>query len=84
MNNVKTAISIEKPLYDQAEALAKKKNISRSRLYSLALEEYIQKHQNHALLEKINVACEDIPDSDETSLNRIRHQYHRRFLEGEW
>ena len=54
MPNIKTAISIEKPILDQVNDLAKKLNISRSRLFVIAAQEYIQRHTNIELLQAIN------------------------------
>ena len=42
MENIKTAISIEKSLFTQANALARKMKVSRSRLFVLALEDFIR------------------------------------------
>jgi hypothetical protein len=45
MPNVKTAISIEKPVFEQMDVFAKDLNISRSRAYSIAAQEFIQRHK---------------------------------------
>ena len=37
--------------------------VSRSRLFTLALEEFIRRRENHQLLEKINHAYEAAPDA---------------------
>ena len=50
MQTVKTAISIQENLFEQAEALAQQMNISRSRLFVLALEDYIRRQQDRELL----------------------------------
>lgn len=60
MATVKTAISLQESLFEQAEALASEMKVSRSRLIAIALEEFIRRHQNRLLLEKINAAYEDI------------------------
>ncbi|MGB3513263.1 MAG: hypothetical protein WBA93_29430 [Microcoleaceae cyanobacterium] len=60
MATVKTAISLQESLFEQAEVLAAEMKISRSRLIAIALEEFIGRHQNRLLLEKINAAYEDI------------------------
>jgi len=57
MPNIKTAISIEKPIFDQVNDLAKKLNISRSRLFVLAAQEYIQRHTNIELLHRNAENC---------------------------
>ncbi|MDZ7666995.1 MAG: CopG family transcriptional regulator [Desulfotignum sp.] len=59
MPHVKTAISIEKPVFEQMDILAKTLNVSRSRLFTLAAREFIQRHNNIELLKQINDAYED-------------------------
>lgn len=84
MANVKTAVSIQKSLFDRVEALARKMKISRSRLYALALEDYIHRQENQQLLERINAAYNDTPDvAEHTYLHTMRRR-HRKQVEGEW
>lgn len=65
MPNVKTAVSLEQNLFLRAEEFAQSQKVSRSRVVALALEEYLQRQENLALLEKINASYEDKPDSEE-------------------
>ena len=51
MPNIKTAISIERPIFDQVNDLAKNLNISRSRLFVIAAQKFIQRHTNMELLQ---------------------------------
>jgi len=64
MANIKTAISIEKPIFEQMNVLAKDLNISRSRLFALAAQEFIQRHKNIELLQLLNEAYDDLPESE--------------------
>jgi metal-responsive CopG/Arc/MetJ family transcriptional regulator len=84
MQNVKTAISIQKSLFEQAEKVARKMKVSRSRLFALALEDYIHREQNRELLTQINAAYADEPDSTEQTLRRKARRTHRRIVRGEW
>lgn len=84
MHNIKTAISIQKPLFEQADTLARKMKISRSRLFGLALEEYLRRHENQELLERLNAAYADEPTSKEKELRRRIRRSTRRLLEGQW
>ncbi len=84
MHSVKTAISIQKPLFEQAENLARRMKVSRSRLFVLALEDFIHRQQNHELLNQINAAYADDPDPVEKILRRKMRRTHRRIVEGEW
>jgi metal-responsive CopG/Arc/MetJ family transcriptional regulator len=84
MTSVKTAISIREPLFEQVEALANELNISRSRIFALAVEEFIQRYKNQQLLEEINRAYDDLPDASEKEyMGKMRNQ-HRRLVEDQW
>ncbi len=81
---IKTAISIDKTLFEQAEALAQQMNVSRSHLFVLAMENFIKHYQSRALLDQINAAYIDQPDpSEEKRLSRMRPS-HRKLVEGQW
>ena len=84
MTNVKTAISLQQPLFEQVEVLAKELQISRSRLFALAAEEFIQHHQNQKLLAALNAAYDDLPNAEEQSLRHQLRQQHRQLVEGQW
>jgi metal-responsive CopG/Arc/MetJ family transcriptional regulator len=84
MANVKTAVSIYKALFEQANALAREMKISRSRVFALALEEYIQRHENQKLLDQINRAYADAPDESERKQQRAMRRKQRKLAEGEW
>jgi len=51
---MKTAISIDETIYREAEGAAAEMGLSRSRLYTLALEEYIRNHRSDAVTERLN------------------------------
>jgi metal-responsive CopG/Arc/MetJ family transcriptional regulator len=84
MANVKTAISLQQSLFEQVDALAQELQISRSRLFVLAVEAFIQRYQNRQLLEAINEAYDDLPDAEEQALRDRMRQQHRRMVEGQW
>ncbi len=83
MSIVKTAVSLPEDVFERAEALARSLGTSRSRLYALALEEYLRRHEDDRLTERINAACEDAEASDERLLAGHR-RLHREVVEGEW
>lgn len=84
MASVKTAISLQQSLFEQADALAQELEISRSRLFALAVEAFIQRNQNRKLLEDINEAYDDLPDAEEQALRDRMRQQHRQMVEGQW
>jgi metal-responsive CopG/Arc/MetJ family transcriptional regulator len=84
MPNIKTAISLQKSLFEQVDSMAREMKVSRSRLFVMALEDYIRRHQNQVLLEKINQAYQDAPDqAEKVSLRRMK-KGQRKVVEGEW
>ena len=84
MENIKTAVSIRKSLFEQAETLARKMKISRSRLFAIALEDFIREQENKDLLAKINAAYGNEPEETDTMLHRKARKTHRRIVEGQW
>ncbi len=75
MTSVKTAISIQKSLFEKVDDLAREMHVSRSRVFVLAIEEYLQRYQNRQLLAEINRAYDDEPTPEETEyLERMRQQ----------
>ena len=63
MVSVKTAISIEESLFKEADELATEMNTSRSKLFAMAISEFIQRQKNQKLFEKINATYDDMPDA---------------------
>ncbi len=84
MANVKTAISLQQSLFERVDALAQELQISRSRLFVLAVEAFIQRYQSRKLLEAINDAYDDLPDLEEQSLRHKMRQKHKQLVEGQW
>lgn len=84
MANIKTAISIEKPLFEQVENLAHELNTSRSRIFALAATEFIQRRKNLKLLDAINAAYDDFPDTKEASLKSMMRSRHINMVQDQW
>ena len=51
---MKTAISLSDSLFEVAEKTAQYMGINRSRLFALALEDYIARHNGDMITEKLN------------------------------
>lgn len=63
---MKTAVSLPDEVFDGAERLARRTKKSRSRLFSDALKEYIERHAPEEVTEAMNRACAeagDLPDA---------------------
>lgn len=84
MAHVKTAVSLEKDLFQQLESLAEEMKIPRSRLFVLALQEFLRRRQNQQLLEQINAAYDEPLDLAEQALRQRMCHQHRQIVEGEW
>ena len=63
---MKTAISIPDPAFKAAEKLARRLGMTRSRLYTRAVTEYIQRHKNDLVCEKLN----EIYEKESSSLDQ--------------
>jgi metal-responsive CopG/Arc/MetJ family transcriptional regulator len=80
MEHVKIAVSLNRKLCEEGEALARELKISRSRLFALALEEFIRRRSSRRLLDRINAAYENAPDPSERALRRAMRRTHRRLM----
>ncbi len=84
MQAIKTAISIDKNLFAQVENIARTMNVSRSRFFSIAVENFIAHNKNREMLAQINAAYSDEPDATEQLLRSKSRRQHRQMMEGEW
>ena len=84
MSNVKTTVSIREPLFEEAEALARQMNISRSRPYAGALEKFVRRRENQKPLDRINAAYAEGPEPEEEAGLRSMRRKQKQRLEGEW
>ena len=60
---MKTAISIPDPIFAAAEKLARRLGISRSQLYSEAVDALIEKHRYSGVTEQLNAVYEANPEA---------------------
>ncbi len=78
---MKTAVSIPDDLFGRAERLARKMNLTRSGLFSAALDEYIARHADSEVTEAMNAALAEIGDQSDPFMREVS----RRVLERtEW
>ena len=74
--SVKTAISLQEDLFKEVNRLASELHVSRSKLFVLAVQDYIKKEESKNLLYQINNAFSDSPNSDESAVQgkmRVKH-----------
>ena len=84
MANIKTAISLERTLFGEVEALADEMEISRSHLFTLAAREFIHRHKSRKLLDALNSAYDDLPDTTEKALQTQMRSKHRELVKDQW
>ncbi|KAA0261674.1 MAG: CopG family transcriptional regulator [Chloroflexi bacterium] len=85
MTIVKTAISIQKSLFQRAEEIAKEMKISSSRLFVLAVEDFIRRYQNQLLLDEINsVYSDSLEQNEEDDFRGIQRKSLNSAGDKEW
>jgi len=62
MPGVKTAISIDEELFLKVNRLANDLHISRSRIFTLAMQDYLKMRENQLLLAQLNESYQDLPN----------------------
>lgn len=80
---VKTAISLQEELFKEVNKLAGELHVSRSRLFVMAVQEFIKKKESQNLLSQINNAFSDQPDSEEIKIHGKMREKQAKKLEGE-
>ena len=83
MPAVKTAISIQKPLYDEMDRLSRKMHIPRSRLFARAVEEFIGRRKSEELTRKINETLNDETPAEKGFRGEAMTEM-RKLIEGTW
>ena len=66
--DMKTAISIPDPVFKAAEKFAKRLGLSRSALYTRAVERYLREHRNYRVTEKLNEIYNEIDSQVDSEL----------------
>jgi len=83
--SVKTAISIQKELFEEVNNLAEELHVSRSKLFALAVQDFIKKNENKKIISQINKAFSNTLDSEEQNLqNKMRLKQARNLERESW
>ena len=80
---VKTAISLNDSLFAKVEALTRELDISRSRLFALAVQEYIERHETRRMMAALNEVSDELIDEEDRTIQRGIREYHRRQMRDE-
>lgn len=65
--DMKTAISLPDPLFEEADQLAERLGMSRSELYATALEAYLRAHRE----QDITAALDRVYDTEDSTLDPV-------------
>jgi metal-responsive CopG/Arc/MetJ family transcriptional regulator len=85
MTTIKTAVSIEKELFNQAEDLAEELQVSRSGLVTMALERLIRDYQTKKLVEKLNeVYADGLDEEEQLAMEGMRRLQADLLVDEEW
>ncbi|MCD6262487.1 MAG: CopG family transcriptional regulator [Deltaproteobacteria bacterium] len=79
MPGIKTAISLEEELFNKVKKLAKEMNLSRSKLFSLAVKDFLQKQENKKILAQLNSAYSD-SQNEEDAVSKGMHRKQREIV----
>jgi transposase-like protein len=80
---MKTAISIPDPIFAAAEKLARRLGISRSQLYSEAVDALIEKHRYSGVTEQLNAVYEANPEASRLE-QEVEELQSRSVTEKDW
>ena len=80
MPGVKTAISLEENLFKQVNKLANDLHVSRSKLFSLAIKDYLKKQEGKKILAQLNVAYGDSLNKEEEVLAKAMQKKQRKIV----
>jgi len=77
MPGIKTAISLEKNLFNQVNQLANDMHVSRSELFTLAVKDYLKKQESKKILAQLNAAYGDSSNKEEDLISKpmLRKQF---------
>ena len=75
---MKAALSIPDRLFSAADALARKLGVSRSRLYSTALAEYLAKHRAAKVTERLDAVYSGEAGKLDAAVRRAEQRVLRR------
>ena len=78
---MKTAVSIPDPVFKAADRLARRLRMSRSRLYSVAVERFIQANDDAAITAKLN----EVLETESSTLDPVLQSIQARSIgNSEW
>lgn len=83
MNTVSIAVSLEKPLLERIDEVARELGVVRGEILARAVAEFVGRYENARLLARLNEGHGGEPSHEESTLARARRRAHRRLLRRE-
>jgi len=83
MPGVKTAISLDEELLIKVNRLSNDLHVSRSKVFTLAVQDYLKKQENQSLLAQLNEAYDDFPREKEREISESMRIKHKKIIEQE-
>jgi metal-responsive CopG/Arc/MetJ family transcriptional regulator len=81
---MKTAISVEDQLLRDADKAAHEMGLSRSRIFSVAMEAYLRQRKQDEITEQLNRVYGGRPDPEERSITKRMKSKFRSTVEDRW
>jgi metal-responsive CopG/Arc/MetJ family transcriptional regulator len=81
---MKTAISIDTPLLEETDRVARKMGLNRSRLVALALTDFLRERRNREMLEQLNAVYGEEPSAAEQPTGPQRKATLRSVIQDRW
>jgi len=81
---MKTAISVDGPLLEEADRLARRMGLSRSRLFSLALQDYLRQRRREEMTEQLNRVYAIGPDASQRRATARMKGMFRQTVKDRW
>jgi len=79
---MRTAISVDDQLLDKADSTAKQLGVSRSRLFSMAIQDFLRQQRQSEMLARLNEVYRDAGASPESrTAGRIKRKLHSTIKE---
>jgi metal-responsive CopG/Arc/MetJ family transcriptional regulator len=83
MPGVKTAISLDEELLIKVDRLSSDLHVSRSKVFTLAVQDYLKKQENQSLLAQLNEAYDDFPGEKEREISEFMRMKQKKIIEQE-
>ena len=83
MPGVKTAISLDENLFKKVNEIAHDLHVSRSRVFTLAVLDFLKKQENISLLAQLNEAYDDQPTEEENKILKSMRKSRKKMSEQE-